>query len=292
MTTTPLPTWGTAADLIDILDVRPDGEHRYSSVVRGTWARPVVEGSQMLGQAIVAASRHSPGRRVVSAHMVFHRAADAEQPLRFDLEEHLRGRSFTALSVEVAQGARSCAAGTLLLDVTAPALVRHAVAAPAVARPEDSAPCDMGVSGREIRVVDGAYTSDADAPVGPPVIDAWVRFTEVPPDPPLHAGLLAQFTGHMPIAAALRPHAGIGQDQAHRRVSMAISAIAISFHAEVHADRWMLYHHHSTFAGAGMTHAECRVHDEAGALLASFSVDAMVRPFPGDGAPVDHRRAL
>ena len=52
-------TWGTAADLIDILDVRPDGDGVYVSVTRGDNSqRPVVEGSQMLGQAIVAAGRH------------------------------------------------------------------------------------------------------------------------------------------------------------------------------------------------------------------------------------------
>jgi hypothetical protein len=53
----------------------------------------------------------------------------------------------------------------------------------------------------------------------------------------------------------------------------------------------MLYHHHSTFAGDGMTHAACRVHAENGALLASFNVDAMVRPF-ADGDERDGRTAL
>ena len=149
----------------------------------------------------------------------------------------------------------------------------------------------MSVMGRDIRIVDAAYTSDPDAPVGPPVLDAWVRFRELPADPALHAGLLAQFTGHLSIAAALRPHAGVGQAEAHRTLSMAINAIAISFHAEVHADRWMHYHHHSTFAGDGMTHAECRVHDEDGELLASFTVDAMVRRFP-EAVAADERTAL
>jgi acyl-CoA thioesterase II len=43
-----------------------------------------------------------------------------------------------------------------------------------------------------------------------------------------------------------------------------------------------------------MTHAECRVHDEAGALLASFSVDAMVRGFAGPrtAGAADERTAL
>ena len=40
------PTWGDAADLIDILDVRPDGERRYVSVAVADYRRPVVEGSQ------------------------------------------------------------------------------------------------------------------------------------------------------------------------------------------------------------------------------------------------------
>ena len=142
----------------------------------------------------------------------------------------------------------------------------------------------MGVTGRALRVVDGAYTNDADAPVGPPSLDCWVRFRAVPADPPLHAGLLAQFTGHLSIAAALRPHEGIGQEAAHRTLSMGINAIQLSLHRDVRADEWMLYRHLSTFAGDGMTHAEGRVHDEGGALLASFTVDAMVRPFPPSDA--------
>ena len=60
----------------------------------------------MLGQAIVAASRHTGGRRVVSAHMVFLRAADARLPLRFELDERTAGRTFTTLAVEVRQGER------------------------------------------------------------------------------------------------------------------------------------------------------------------------------------------
>ena len=39
-----------------------------------------------------------------------------------------------------------------------------------------------------------------------------------------------------------------------------------------------------------MTHSECRVHDEEGALLASFAVDAMVRPMTD--RPVDGRATM
>lgn len=292
VTTKRFPTWGDATDLIDILDVRPDGKARYRSEARGDWRRPVVEGSQVLGQAIVAAGRHSPGRRVVSASMVFTRAADASAPYAIELDQICGGRTFTTIGVRATQGGRPCAAGTLLLDITAPDIIRDAVPKPDVPGPYESTPYDMSVTGRDLRIVDNAYTGDPEAPVGPPVLDAWVRFRGVPEDPPVHAGLLAQFTGHMSIAAGLRAHAGIGQDQAHRTLSTAINAISLSIHADIRADQWLLYHHHSTFAGDGMTHAECRVHDEGGALVASFTVDAMVRRFPDRSKATDARTAL
>ena len=286
------PTWGDASQLIDILDVKPDGDRRYRSVARSSHIRSVVEGSQMLGQAIVAAGRHRPGRRAVSSHIVFMRAADAVQPLSLQLDELSNGRSFTTVAIEVSQMGRLCATATLLLDVTAPDLVRHSAALPDVPGPYECPPYDMSVTGRDVRVVGGAYTDNPDAPVGPPVIDAWVRFSDVPDDPPVHAALLAQFTGHMSIAAALRPHHGVGQQEAHRTISTAINAIGLSLHADIRADRWMLYHHVSTFAGDGMSRSECSVHDADGDLLASFSVDAMIRGFEDMTAPPDYRRSL
>jgi acyl-CoA thioesterase-2 len=288
------PTWGDAADLIAMLNVRPDGERSYVGVARDSAAnrhRGVVEGSQMLAQAIVAAGRHAPGRRVVSASMVFMRAANTSEPLRIQLDELSGGRNFTTLATHVRQSDKLCASGIMLLDATAPDVIRHAAAAPNTPGPYACEPFDMSVTGRDVRFVDGAYTGDPNAPNGPPVLDAWVRFREVPEDPHLHAALLAQFTGHVSIAAALRPHAGIGQSQAHRTLSTAINAIHISFHADVRADRWMHYHHHSTFAGDGMTHSECRVYNLEGALLASFSVDAMVRKMSTD-RPVNERTSL
>jgi acyl-CoA thioesterase len=223
--------------------------------------------------------------------MVFVRVATTEDPLHFDLDELSAGRTFSSYAVDVSQSGRRCAHGTLLLDVTAPDLIRHAEPPPDAPGPDDSEPFDMAVTGRDVRIVDGAYTDDPNAPVGPPVLDAWVRFEEVPDDQPIHAGLLAQFTGHLTIAAALRPHEGIGQAEAHRTLSTAINAISISFHDEVHADRWMRYRHLVTVAAAGMVHSECRVYDEAGGLIASFAVDAMVRGFQ-PGVIVDDRTAL
>ena len=284
--------WGDAADLIAVLDVQPVGEGRYGYTPRGDWsARPVVEASQLLGQAIVAATREAPGRRAVAASMAFPRPADATSPYTIDLEPVSVGRTFACFEARATQADRTCGIGTVLLDVTADSVIAHSERIHVGAGPDVAVPFDMGVTGRDIRIVDSAYTGDPAAPVGPPELDAWVRFDSVPDDPAIHAALLAQFTGHLAIAAALRPHAGIGQDQAHVTLSTAINAISLSLHRDVRADEWMLYRHRSTFAGDGMTHAECRVHDVEGELLASFTVDAMVRGF-ADPAQGDARRAL
>ena len=158
------PTWGDAADLIELLDLRRDGDLSFVSVARSDGRRPVVEGSQMLGQTIVAAGRHAPGRRVVSANMIYLRPADARSPLRFELGELSAGKTFSTLTAQVLQAGRCCAAGTLLLDVTAPEVIRHSVDPPAVPGPYDSPPYDMGVTGRDVRMLEGFVIRDPNIP--------------------------------------------------------------------------------------------------------------------------------
>lgn len=264
--------------IVELLDVVDHGDGRYlGRADSSAGERRVVEGSQILGQSVVAAMRRSPGRRPVSAWMAFVRTADPTDPLDFAIEPVTEGRTFTAIRAMVRQADRVCATGNLLLDVTAPDVIRHAVTASDVLGPDASRPSAFASDERDVRIVGDIDVGDPDAPTGPPELDAWVRFADVPADPALHTGLLAHFTGQLSIAAALRPHAGIGQDDAHRALSTAVNTISLSVHAPVRADRWMLYRHRSTFAGDGMTHSECRVHDEAGALLASFTNDCMVR---------------
>jgi acyl-CoA thioesterase-2 len=53
---------------------------------------------------------------------------------------------------------------------------------PEVPGPSAAPPYDMGISGRELRVVVGAYTGDPGAGVGPPELNAWLRYREAPPE--------------------------------------------------------------------------------------------------------------
>ncbi len=286
------PTAGDLADLVDLLDVLPSAAGHFVGAAHHDGGRPVIEGSQLLAQTLVAAARRAPGRRAVSASMAFARVATTAMPLEIHLDEVANGRTFTVLTPRITQGGKTCATGMLLLDVMAPDVIRHDAPMPDVPGPYEATPVDLSITGRDVRVVDNAYVLDSAAPAGPPELDVWIRFREVPDDQALHVALFTHITGLMSLAAALRPHVGLGLDQAHKTISTGVNAISLAIHREIRADEWMLYHHRSTFAGDGMTHSECRAYDQAGHLLASFAVAAMLRSMSPSGAATDSRPAM
>lgn len=268
---------GDLAELLEAFDPYPLGGGRFLAKCLDGGGRDVVDGSQILAQSIAAACKSVPGKSVKSAHMIFSRAASVYAPLELEADVLHAGRSFASVTVTARQQGKPCARGLLLLDADAPDLIRHGAAMPQVPGPDAAAPYDMGVRGRELRIVGGVYTSDPAAPVGPPELFAWLRYREAPREPWLNQALVAHFTGHLSIATAMRPHAGIGQSMAHRTLSTGVLALTISFHDPVRADEWMLYAHESPHAGRGLSYARAQIFAADGRLLASFSQEAMIR---------------
>jgi acyl-CoA thioesterase/uncharacterized protein (DUF427 family) len=271
------PVVGDLAELLDAFDVHPLGEGRFLARCLDGGDRDVVDGSQILAQSIVAACKSVPGKSAQSAHMIFSRAASTRAPLELEADVLHAGRSFASVTVTARRRGKPCARGLLLLGRDTPDLVRHQAEMPRVPGPADAPPFDMGVAGCELRIVGGAYTSDPDAPVGPPELYAWLRYREAPAEPHINQALLAHFTGHLSIATAMRPHAGIGDAMAHRTLSTGVLAITVSFHEPVRADQWMLYAHESTHAGRGLCYSRAQVFAQDGRLLASFSQEGMLR---------------
>lgn len=285
----------TLENLIEIFDVTPaddggDGDGDGAGDARYTGAsdggeRDVVDGSQMLAQSIVAAGKALPGRTVRSAHALFAGAARPDRPLEFTVTPVRAGRSFASAVVTVTQGGRTCVTATVLLDNPQPDVVRHDhpagqpsgyVSGEPSAGPEAARPVAMPLPGRELRVEDVRDLNDP-GEVGPPVVDAWLRYDIVPERDDLRRALLAHFTGHLSVSTTLRAHEGIGTSQAHHTVSTAPMGIGISFHDPVGWDGWLRYHHESTFAGAGMAYVRGQVLTDGGRILASFTQDAMIR---------------
>jgi len=270
------PCWGDEDDLLGLLDAKPAGPGRFVAPGYHERTRNVVEGGQLLGQAIVAAARSAPEQRVTWASMTFARAADFDDPIELTVDPLRRGRTFSTFEVRSQQRGKLVAPALVLLDSGAPDAMRAVAEMPDVPGPEESEPYDMRVTGRDLRIVDGAYSPDPDR-VGPPEIHAWMRFRDNPGELYLRNALVAQATTHWTIAAGMLPHPGISEAQAHVSLSTGPVAVALSFHDDAPLDKWFLYSTTATWSGQGLVQGEGRVFTRTGALIASYTLQAMVR---------------
>jgi acyl-CoA thioesterase len=162
---------------------------------------------------------------------------------------------------------------------------------PDVCAPEDAPPYDMGVTGRDVRIVDAAYSPDPDR-VGPPVIHSWVRLRENPPERAVRQAVVAQATTHWTVAAAMLPHPGVGEAQAHRSLSTGPVALTLSFHDDAPLDEWYLYSTRAIWSASGLAQGDGRVWTRDGRLIAAFSLQAMVRPLLAGAAGRDAASAM
>ena len=150
-------------------------------------------------------------------------------------------------------------AALLLMDATVPDVIHHNAPMPDVPGPEAALPYDFRTTGRDIRVVDGAYDPDPDR-VGPPELYVWVRFRDAPAEPYLHAALLAQSTTHWTIGAAMRPPTrGLARLTRTGPCPRGVMKTTIAFHDEVDVTEWLLYENPAIYAGRGLAQGEGRV---------------------------------
>jgi acyl-CoA thioesterase II len=171
----------------------------------------------------------------------------------------------------------------VLLSADEPDFVRHADPAPPVPGPDDCTPrVGHGLDGWDIRVVGDVDVSDPGL-VGPPELDVWTRFVGAPEDPALDQALLAFATDGFLIGTAMRPHAGVGQAQAHRTVSTGVLSHTLTFHEPCPAGEWVLLSHRSSYAGHGRCYGSANVFRADGTLVAAFVQDGMIRPLQAPG---------
>jgi acyl-CoA thioesterase II len=279
--------------LLELFDARPDGPDRFTAETAGDGGagqdeRQVVEGTQVVAQAIVAVAKRFPDKSVRSAHAVFARAVVVGPPIELVLDVVHEGRSTATAIVAVQQNGRRCLSVTVLTDVPTGDVIRHHLPRPDVAAPADANVFEMPMAGRQLRLVDVVDVNSPDE-VGPPELHAWLHYDPIPTRDDLAKALVAYFTGHLGISTTMRAHPGIGTSQAHHTVSTAPMTISVAFHEPVRWDGWLLYTHESTQVGAGMSYVRGAVHTEAGELLASFAQEALIRPLRTSDTAIDAR---
>jgi acyl-CoA thioesterase II len=240
----------------------------------------VVFGGQLLGQSIVAGLAGQDGKAVKTVHTIFARSASPEAPLSITVERMHAGRAFASSTVTIGQGDRLCARSLVLLSASEPDFIRHADPPPPVPGPDHCTPAAQHLDGWEIRVVGDVDLDDPEL-VGPPELDVWTRFVGTPDDPALHQALLAFATDGFLIGTAMRPHAGVGQAQAHRSVSTGVISHTLTFHEPCSAGEWLLLSHRSSYAGRGRCYGRANVFRADGTSVAAFVQDGMIRPLEG-----------
>lgn len=282
------PIWGDADELVRLVDVDPVGDGQFVGPAHGPTHRDVVEGGQLLAEAIVATSKTIADQRVTSASMVFAKAASFGAPVDLTVEMLRSGRSFSTAEVRATQHGTLRGAAILLCDAGSPDVINHVVAMPDVPGPAEAVPFGgFAMPGREIRIVDAAYDPDPER-VGPPEINAWVRFRNAPDRSYLHTALLAQSTTHWTIAAGMLPHRGFGEARAHLTLSTGIIKATIAFHEDVDVTDWLLYANRAFWSGRGLIQGDGHVFTRGGRLAASYVIQAMVRDFPRGPASMGH----
>jgi acyl-CoA thioesterase II len=276
--------------LLELFDVRADGPDRFTADtgIAGQDERQVVEGTQVVAQAIVAVAKRFPDKSVRSVHAVFSRAVAVGPPLELVVDVVHEGRSTATAIVAAHQNGRRCLSVTVLADVPTGDVIRHHLPRPEVGAPADANVSKMPMIGRELRLVDVVDVNSPDE-VGPPELYAWLHYDPIPTRDDLAKALVAYFTGHLGISTTMRAHPGIGTSQAHLTVSTAPMTISVAFHEPVRWDGWLLYTHESTQVGAGMSYVRGAVHTEEGELLASFSQEALIRPLRTTDTAIDAR---
>jgi acyl-CoA thioesterase II len=270
--------------LLDVLELRPTGDHSYEATNLQLGGGRTVFGGQILAQAVVAGAGVDPTKDVRSLHTIFARGASVEAPLEVVVDVAQVGRSFASATIMFRQGGKDCARSLVLLSSREPDLIRHQSDAPAEVVPEGAAALRHGPDFWELRM-DPEVDLDDPLAIGPAEVAVWARFPGAPDDQTISRALLAYASDGFLIATAMRPHSGVGQSMAHVTISTTVITHTISFHEDIDAANWLTLQMASPYAGHGCSYGRGEVFDARGVQVASFVQDNMIRNFPPGTAP-------
>jgi acyl-CoA thioesterase-2 len=240
--------------IIETLDLEEiELNHYLATSPNEGWQR--VYGGQVIGQALVAASRTvSTDRSAHSLHGYFLRAGDTDIPILYKVDRIRDGKSFTTRRVVAVQRGQAIFTMSISFQVDEGGL-NHQFDMPDVPGPDDLQTED------EIRQVQSknwpkefqdSFSGSSAIQVKPiepidllnpkpaePVQRCWMRCGDkLPDDPRIHQCVLAYLSDWSLLDTATRPHAvSFMQDN----VQVASLDHAMWFHRPFRADEWLLY---------------------------------------------------
>lgn len=280
---------------LDNLIATLDLEQLEQNLFRGNspqvgWQR--VFGGQVIGQALVAATRTVPlDRRAHSLHGYFIRPGDPQVPIIYDVDRYRDGKSFTTrLVVAIQHGSPIFSMGASFhLNETG---FDHQIDMPKVPFPEDL-PSEKQILAKfqdlmpenmkkyftrnrpiELRPTDPNHYLDP-KPGLPPVQNVWIKAVQpLPDDNALHQCVLAYASDMTLLDTSLIPH---GRNFFDAKIMMASLDHALWFHRPFKADEWLLYAQDSPSSSGALGFNRGSIFTRGGQLVASVAQEGLIR---------------
>ncbi len=274
-------------DLLRILDLERIEDNLFRGDSRDVGA-PQVFGGQVLGQALVAASRTVEGRQVHSLHAYFLRRGDLSVPIVFEVDRSRDGGSFTSRRVVAIQHGQQILTMSASFQAAEPGL-EHQAPMPAAPPPEslrDLGEIEAEVIERMPHKAAGYFRNQRPFEFRAVSPDdyltrekrgarklVWFRVTgQLPDDQALHRCLLTYVSDYHLLATATMPH-GVN----FLELQVASIDHAIWFHRDLRVDQWMLYEIESPSASGARGFSRGAIYARDGALVASVAQEGLIR---------------
>lgn len=257
-----------------------------------------VFGGQVLGQALVAATRTVEGVLPHSLHAYFLLGGDPAVPIIYDVDRIRDGKSFTTRRVVAIQHGRAIFSMSVSFHNDEEGL-EHQMTKPDVPLP-DQLPSDIEIKQQilpelpeavrnyylrdrpiELRPVDfGRY---AGKPQPDNRFNIWMRTTApLPDDPAIHRCALAYASDMTILDTALLPHQRSIFD---RNIMGASLDHAVWFHRPFRADQWLLYSQDSPNSHGSRGFGRGLIFAADGTLVASVAQEGLMRERRPDPKP-------
>jgi acyl-CoA thioesterase-2 len=252
------------------------------------WQR--VFGGQVIGQALVAASRTVEGRPPHSMHAYFLVGGDPKVPIIYEVDRIRDGKSFTTRRVVAIQHGQ--AIFTLMVSFhNDEEGLTHQAPMPQVPPPEDL-PSEAQIKATILPTMPEAvrryYESERPIELRPVQYDrylgkkyqdgkfnVWIRATgKLPDDPAIHQCVLAYASDMSLLDTALVPH---GRSLFEREFMGASLDHALYLHRPFRADDWLLYAQETPTMTGSRGFARGLIYTRDGSLVASVAQEGLVR---------------
>lgn len=277
------------ADLLDLLELEALEVNLFRGESRDIGS-PQVFGGQVLGQALMAASRTVIGRVVHSLHAYFLRRGDFNAPIIYHVDRSRDGHSFSNRRVVAIQHGEQIFNMTASFQVLESGL-EHQIEMPQVPPPE-SLPDTFRVPPellerlpervRRLLATPRPFEFRSVQPIDQlqprrvaPARQVWFRaVSAVPNDETLNRCLLAYVSDFYLLETATLPH---GISALSGKAIVASIDHAMWFHRSLRVDDWLLYDVDSPSASGARGFARASVFARDGRLVASTAQEGLVR---------------